>query len=93
MEVMSNPTENYFHMVQSVADTHILTYVILLAYVCARVCACMNVCICVCVCVHMHVCTYIRMYSCMQFGNIKWGSTVGINENEKIYGLIIKNTE
>jgi len=41
--------------------------------------------------VHAHV--RVCMYVCMQFGNIKWGSTVGIYENEKIYRLIIKNTE
>jgi len=33
MEVMPHPTENYFHMVQSFADTHILPYVHMQVYV------------------------------------------------------------
>jgi len=64
-------------------------------YVCARVCvrvrACARARVCVCVCVYAH--TYACMHACMQFSNIKWSSTVGINKNEKIYRLITKNAE
>jgi hypothetical protein len=69
MEVMSNPPQNYFHTVQSVADTHIHTYVTYYLHMYVRIRA--------------SACVYVRM----QFGKIKWGSNVGINENEKYTGL------
>ena len=76
-------------MVQSVADTPILTY-IHITCICMGTCVCVCVFVCVCVCVCMY---YVCMHARMQFGNIKWSSTVGINKNEKIYRFIIKNTE